>query len=346
MAKISYKDSGVNIDAGNKFVDLIKPIVKSTFTKEFGNQIGSFSGLFPLPAGYKKPYLASAADGVGTKLKIAFMTGRFDTIGIDLVAMNVNDLITCGAKPLFFLDYIATSSINPKRTAKIVKGIANGCKQSGCVLLGGETAEMPDIYRKNEFDLAGFVVGIVDKDKIINGSNIKNGDIVIGLGSSGLHSNGYSLARKLLLKKLKYDLDDKPEPLRRKLGNELLAPTKIYVNTILELNEKFNLKAIAHITGGGLIDNIPRVLPGKLKVQLDTKSWNMLPIFKLIDNTGMVDKDEMYRTFNCGIGMIIIIDSSQSSKVMNKLKKLNERAFVIGEVVKRSKNDSQLEFVN
>ncbi len=346
MAKISYKDSGVNIDAGNKFVDLIKPIVKSTFTKKFGNQIGSFSGLFPLPAGYKKPYLASAADGVGTKLKIAFMTGRFDTIGIDLVAMNVNDLITCGAKPLFFLDYIATSSINPKRTAKIVKGIANGCMQSGCVLLGGETAEMPDIYRKNEFDLAGFVVGIVDKDKIINGSNIKNGDIVIGLGSSGLHSNGYSLARKLLLKKLKYDLDDKPEPLRRKLGNELLAPTKIYVNTILELNEKFKLKAIAHITGGGLIDNIPRVLPVKLKVQLNTKSWNMLPIFKLIDNTGMVDKDEMYRTFNCGIGMIIIIDSSQSSKVMNKLIKLNERAFVIGEVVKRSKNDSQLEFVN
>lgn len=346
MAKISYKDSGVNIDAGNKFVDLIKPIVKSTFTKKFDNQIGSFSGLFPLPAGYKKPYLASAADGVGTKLKIAFMTGRFDTIGIDLVAMNVNDLITCGAKPLFFLDYIATSSINPKQTAKIVKGIASGCRQSGCVLLGGETAEMPDIYRKNEFDLAGFVVGIVDKDKIINGKDVNSGDIVIGLGSSGLHSNGYSLARKLLLKKLKFNLDDKPSPLRRSLGSELLVPTKIYVNTILKLNEIFNLKAIAHITGGGLIDNIPRVLSGKLKVQLDTKSWNVLPIFKLIDNTGMVDKDEMYRTFNCGIGMIIIIDSSQSSKVMNKLKKLNERAFVIGEVVKRSKNDSQVEFVN
>jgi len=346
MAKISYKNSGVNIDAGNKFVDLIKPIVKSTFTKKFDNQIGSFSGLFPLPAGYKKPYLASAADGVGTKLKIAFMTGRFDTIGIDLVAMNVNDLITCGAKPLFFLDYIATSSINPKQTAQIVKGIANGCKQSGCVLLGGETAEMPDIYRKNEFDLAGFVVGIVDKDKIINGSNIKNGDIVIGLGSSGLHSNGYSLVRNLLLKKLKFNLDDRPRPLRRSLGSELLVPTKIYVNTILELNKKFNLKAIANITGGGLIDNIPRVLANNFKVEIDTKSWTGLPIYQLIENTGMVDKNEMYRTFNCGIGMILIISSSESTKIMNKLKKLNERAFVIGEVVKRNKKDSQVEFVN
>jgi phosphoribosylformylglycinamidine cyclo-ligase len=346
MAKISYKDSGVNIDAGNRFVDLIKPIVKSTFTRNFDNQIGSFSGLFPLPAGFKKPYLASAADGIGTKLKVAFMTGRFDTIGIDLVAMNVNDLITCGAKPIFFLDYIATSSINPKQTAQIVKGIANGCIQSGCVLLGGETAEMPDIYRKNEFDLAGFVVGIVDKDKIIDGKNIRNGDIVVGLGSSGLHSNGYSLVRNLLLKKLKLDLDDRPKPLRRKLGNELLVPTKIYVNTILKLNEKFNLKAIAHITGGGLIDNIPRVLPKSLKVQLDAKSWNMSPIFKLIDDTGMVDKDEMYRTFNCGIGMILIISSSESAGVMNELNKLKERAFVIGEVVKKGKTDSQVEFVN
>jgi len=346
MAKISYKDSGVNIDAGNKFVDLIKPIVRSTFTSNFYNQIGSFSGLFALPAGYKKPYLASAADGVGTKLKIAFMMGRFDTIGIDLVAMNVNDLITCGAKPLFFLDYIATSSINPKQTAEIVKGIANGCRQGGCVLLGGETAEMPDIYRKNEFDLAGFVVGIVDKDKVIDGKNIKSGDIVVGLSSSGLHSNGYSLARNLLLKKLKYKLDDRPKPLRRNLGNELLTPTKIYVNTILELNKRFDLKAIAHITGGGLIDNIPRVLPKNLKVQLDNTSWVRPPIFKLIQNTQMVDDTEMYRTFNCGIGMVIIINSDESSKVLNKLKKLNETAFVIGEVVKKSKNDSQVEFVN
>lgn len=346
MAKISYKDSGVNIDAGNRFVELIKPIVKSTFTKSYSNQIGSFSGLFALPSGYKKPYLVSAADGVGTKLKIAFMTGRFDTIGIDLVAMNVNDLITCGAKPLFFLDYIATSSIKPKQTAEIIKGIARGCRQSGCVLLGGETAEMPDLYRKDEFDLAGFVVGVVDKNNIIDGKKIRSGDVAIGLGSSGLHSNGYSLIRNLLLKKLKFNLDDKPRPLRRSLANELLVPTKIYVSTILELNKKCDLKGIAHITGGGLIDNIPRILPNKLKVELNSNTWPKLPIYKLIEDTCMVDTEEMYRTFNCGIGMVIIINPSETDKVMNRLKRLNEKAFVIGEVVKRKEKERQVEVAN
>lgn len=346
MAKISYKDSGVNIDAGNEFVEIIKPIVKSTYTKGFTSQIGSFSGLFPFPKGYMNPYLVSAADGVGTKIKIAFMAGRFDTIGIDLVAMNVNDLITCGAKPLFFLDYIATSSINPKQTSSIVKGIAQGCRQSGCVLLGGETAEMPDIYRKDEFDIAGFVVGVVDKKNIIDGKNVKNGDVLIGLASSGLHSNGYSLARNLLLKKLKYKLYDKPRPLRKSLGSELLTPTKIYVNTIESLNKKFNLKAIAHITGGGLIDNIPRVIPDKLKVQIDTKSWTRPSIIKLIQNSDMVEPSELLRTFNCGIGMVIVVDSVESSKILAQLKKLNEKAFIIGQVAKRNKNESTVEFVN
>ncbi len=346
MAKISYKDSGVDIDAGNRFVELIKPLVRSTFTKGYSSQIGSFSGVFPLPSGYKKPYLVSAADGVGTKLKIAFMTGRFDTVGIDLVAMNVNDLVTCGAKPLFFLDYIAAHRIRPKETAKIVKGIAEGCRRSGCVLLGGETAEMTDLYRKNEFDLAGFVVGIVERHRVIDGKKIKNGDIVIGLGSSGLHSNGYSLIRNVLLKKLKLGLDDSPKPLRRKLGTELLTPTKIYVKTILELNKKFSLKGIAHITGGGLIENIPRILPRNLKVRIDPNAWPKLSIYRLIENTGLVDTLEMYRTFNCGIGMIIVVSESDTDKVMNRLKKLKEKAYVIGEVVKSTGSEGRVEFVN
>lgn len=345
MAKISYNDSGVEIDAGNKFVELIKPLVKSTYPRSFRSNLGSFSGLFPLPTGYKKPYLVSAADGVGTKLKIAIKMNRFETIGIDLVAMNVNDLITSGAKPLFFLDYIATSKINNTQTPMLVKGISKGCIQSNCVLLGGETAEMPDLYRKGEFDLAGFVVGIVDREEIIDGSKVNNGDVLIGLQSSGLHSNGYSLARNLFFKKLKLKLDDKPKPLRTSIGSELLKPTKIYVNSILNINRKFTIKAIAHITGGGLIDNLPRVLPSKYKVIISTSTWNKLPIYKLIENTGLIDSEEMYRTFNCGIGMVIIVDRKEFNKVLKALIGLKEKAFVIGEIVKRNKSESQVELV-
>lgn len=342
MAKTTYKSSGVDIDAGNLFVDLIKPLAKSTSNKQVLGKLGGFSGAYALPKNYKNPILLAAADGVGTKLKIAFMTGKFDTVGIDLVAMNVNDVVTCGAEPLFFLDYIATSKLTVKEGVDIVKGIVNGCKQAGCVLLGGETAEMPGFYKKDEFDLAGFVVGIVDKNKVIDGSLVKPGDAVIGLASSGLHSNGYSLARKVLLQKKRYKLSDKPKPLRRSLGKELLEPTRIYVKSILDINKKYKLKAAAHITGGGLLENIPRVLPKGCAVEIDSSTWRMPAIMKLIMQDGNIDLVEMYRTFNCGIGMVLVVDSRDSAKVLRRLKTLGEEAYLIGEVTKKKRGRDQV----
>ena len=336
MGKTTYKSSGVDIDAGNLFVDLIKPLAKSTANKGVLGKLGGFSGAYELPLKkYKRPILLAAADGVGTKLKIAFMTGRFDTVGIDLVAMNVNDIVTCGAEPLFFLDYIATSKLTPKEGVDIIKGIVKGCKQAGCALLGGETAEMPGFYRKDEFDLAGFVVGIVDKGQVIDGSGVKAGDALIGIASSGLHSNGYSLARKVLLGRNKYDLSDKPKPLRLSLADELLRPTRIYVKSILALKKYFRIKAAAHITGGGLLENIPRVLPKNCAVDIDSSTWRMPPIMKLIMQEGHIDQTEMYRTFNCGIGMVVVVDSKDSGKVLKRLHKLGEKAFLIGEVGKK-----------
>ncbi len=342
MAKTTYKSSGVDIDAGNLFVELIKPLAKSTSNKQVLGKLGGFSGAYAIPKKYNNPILLAAADGVGTKLKIAFMTGKFDTVGIDLVAMNVNDVVTCGAEPLFFLDYIATSKLTVKEGVDIVKGIAKGCKQAGCVLLGGETAEMPGFYKKDEFDLAGFVVGIVDKDKVIDGSGVKPGDAVIGLASSGLHSNGYSLARKVLLEKKKYKLSDKPKPLRRTLDKELLEPTRIYVKTILDINKKYEIKAAAHITGGGLLENIPRVLPKSCAVDIDPSAWRMPPIMKLIMNDGNIDAAEMYRTFNCGIGMVLVVDSKDSAKVLRSLKTLGEKAYLIGEISKKKRGQDQV----
>ena len=342
MGKTTYKSSGVDIDAGNLFVDLIKPLAKSTANKNVLGKLGGFSGAYELPKKYKNPILLAAADGVGTKLKIAFMTGKFDTVGIDLVAMNVNDIVTCGAEPLFFLDYIATSKLTPEEGVEIVKGIANGCKQAGCALLGGETAEMPGFYKKDEFDLAGFVVGVVDKGKVIDGSKVKPGDAVIGLASNGLHSNGYSLARKVLLGGNKYSLNDKPKPLRRSLGRELLEPTKIYVKTIQTLLKSYRIKAMAHITGGGLLENIPRVLPTNCAVEIDSSSWKMPPIMKLIREQGGIDQQEMYRTFNCGIGMVMVVESSDVTKIFRQLDELKEKAFLIGEVTKKSRAKNQV----
>jgi len=270
------------------------------------------------------------------------MTGRFDTVGIDLVAMNVNDIVTCGAEPLFFLDYIATSKLNPKEGAEIVKGIVEGCKQAGCALLGGETAEMPGFYKKDEFDLAGFVVGIVDKEQVIDGSDVKAGDAVIGIASSGLHSNGYSLARKVLLGRKKYKLSDKPKPLKRSLANELLEPTRIYVKSILNLRKSFRIKAAAHITGGGLLENIPRVLPKNCAVEMDSSTWQIPPIMELIKQEGRIDQEEMYRTFNCGIGMVLVVDSKDVGKVLKRLGKLKEKASLIGEVRKRKRQENQV----
>ena len=342
MAKTTYKSSGVDIDAGNLFVDLIRPLAKTTANKHVLGKLGGFSGAYELPKKYKNPILLAAADGVGTKLKIAFMTGRFDTVGIDLVAMNVNDIVICGAEPLFFLDYIATSKLNPKEGAEIVKGIVEGCKQAGCALLGGETAEMPGFYKKDEFDLAGFVVGIVDKEQVIDGSDVKAGDAVIGIASSGLHSNGYSLARKVLLGRKKYKLSDKPKPLKRSLANELLEPTRIYVKSILNLRKSFQIKAAAHITGGGLLENIPRVLPKNCVVEMDSSTWQIPSIMELIKQEGRIDQEEMYRTFNCGIGMVLVVNSKDVGKVLKRLGKLKEKASLIGEVRKRKRQENQV----
>jgi phosphoribosylformylglycinamidine cyclo-ligase len=341
--KVTYKNAGVDVDAGNLFVDLIKPLAKSTYNKRVVGKIGGFAGLYSLPLNrYKNPLLVASTDGVGTKLKIAFMTGKLDTIGIDLVAMNVNDIITCGAEPLFFLDYLATSKLRPREAAEVIKGIVHGCKKAGCALLGGETAEMPGFYGKGEFDLAGFVVGIVNGDDIIDGSGAKPGDVVIGISSSGLHSNGYSLARKVLLEKLRLNLSDIPSPLNRTLGEELLEPTRIYVKTILSIKYEFQVRAIAHITGGGLVDNLPRVIPKNCMVFLDSSLWEIPPLMKLIKIAGRMSRQEMFRTFNCGIGMAIVVAEPDVDIVLRHLSRLGESARVIGEVRKRKRGQTQI----
>ena len=346
MSKVTYKDSGVDIQAGNDFVKLIKPLVESTFDKNTKTNLGGFSGAYRPPLrGLKNPLLVAATDGVGTKLKIAIESKKLDTIGIDLVAMCVNDIVTCGAKPLFFLDYLATSKLNPKESKEIVRGIVKGCKQARCALLGGETAEMPGIYNKNDFDLAGFSVGIVDEKKFINGRRVKKGDSIIGIASSGLHSNGYSLARNVLLKKAKYRLNDKPKGLRKSILKELIEPTKIYVKTVLSLINQYDIKSISHITGGGLLENIPRVIPDKYSVLLDSSTWRMPPIFELIKESGNVDDPEMYRTFNCGIGMVVIVSASQESKVLNRLSNLGEKAYLIGRVRNKLKGSVSVDIV-
>jgi phosphoribosylformylglycinamidine cyclo-ligase len=270
------------------------------------------------------------------------MTGKLDTVGIDLVAMNVNDIITCGAEPLFFLDYLATSKLKPQEGAEIIKGIVQGCKKAGCVLLGGETAEMPGFYNKGEFDLAGFVVGIVNKNELIDGSNVRPGDVVIGISSSGLHSNGYSLARKVLFEKLKLNLSDIPSPLNRTLAEELLEPTRIYVKTILSLKNEFQVRAIAHITGGGLLENLPRVVPKNCTVFLDSSLWEIPPLIKLIKIASRMDREEMFRTFNCGIGMVIVVAEQDIEIALKKLGKLGEKARVMGEVRKRKKGQTRI----
>ena len=330
---ITYKDAGVDIDAGDLFVQKIKPYVKATFRPEVLTDIGGFGGLFALKK-YKDPVLVSGTDGVGTKLKIAFLTNRHDTVGIDLVAMCVNDIIVQGAEPLFFLDYFATGRLKPKEHSDIVKGIAAGCKQSGCALIGGETAEMPSFYTEDEYDLAGFAVGVVEKKKIINGSKIKPGDKLIGLASSGLHSNGYSLVRKTLLEASGYTVNDVLPELGKPLGEVLLAPTRIYAKTILTLMKEFDLRGMAHITGGGITENTPRMLPKGATALIRKGTWDIPPIFTLIQKKAGVDDEEMYRDFNMGIGMVLAVPAKQAGAVMKKAKKLGEKAFLIGEIVK------------
>ncbi len=340
---MTYKDAGVDIDAGNKFVDLIKPLVKATSRPEVLTDIGGFGGLFSLQSGkYKKPTLVSGTDGVGTKLKLAFQLNKHDTVGIDLVAMCVNDIIVQGAEPLFFLDYLATGKLAPESSVDIVKGISEGCQMAGCALLGGETAEMPGFYAEGEYDMAGFTVGVVDYDDLIDGNSIRVGDKIIGIGSSGLHSNGFSLARKVFFDAMGLDLDDELDGLSRPIGLELLTPTRIYVKPLLNLLRDFNVRGMAHITGGGLLENIPRVLPKQTKARIQKDSWEKPAVFEHLRRGGNIEENEMYRTFNYGIGMVVIVPEKEADDVLMRLKGLQETAYLIGEIDACQDNDCHL----
>ena len=324
MSSLTYKDSGVDITKGNQLIEKIKPIAKSTLRPGVLAGLGGFGAMFEIPIDrYKNPVLISGTDGVGTKLMVAEMLNKHDTIGIDLVAMCVNDLIVQGAEPLFFLDYYATGSLNEDVATSVISGIGEGCIQSGCALIGGETAEMPGMYKGEEYDLAGFCVGIVEKNKIIDGSKVSAGDQIIALGSSGPHSNGYSLIRKVL---------EKSKPSSSQL-NSLIEPTKIYVKSILSLIQNLPVHAISHITGGGLLENIPRVLPKHLAANLDQNSWELPHIFKWLQSEGNIDIMEMYRVLNCGVGMVVIVPKALSGEAIKILKSCGENAWLIGEVI-------------
>jgi phosphoribosylformylglycinamidine cyclo-ligase len=343
----TYKDAGVDIDAGNSFVKMIKPLVKATRRPEVLADIGGFGGLFALnTAKYKNPVLVSGTDGVGTKLKVAFMTDRHDTVGIDLVAMCVNDIIVQGAEPLFFLDYLATGKLEPAKGAAIVKGIAEGCLQAGCALIGGETAEMPGFYTAEEYDLAGFTVGVVERDRIIDGSSITVGDTLIGLASSGLHSNGYSLARKVLFDRMGLGIHDIIPETGRTVADELLVPTRIYVKSILNLLRDFTIHGIAHITGGGLPENVPRILPRGCMAHIRTASWEMPAIFKVLQQGGNIADAELYRTFNCGIGMVLAVPTAEAAEVLHRLKALGETAMIIGDIARCEPGKESAELVS
>ncbi len=339
----SYKKAGVNIELANSIIDKVKPMIHETHIPGVMSDIGHFAGLFSLSQEQiKDPVLISGTDGVGTKLVIANLMQKHNTIGIDLVAMCVNDILTCGAKPIFFLDYLATGKLEEDKMFDIIRGITDGCKKAGCALLGGETAEMPGFYQKGEYDLSGFAVGIVERKKIITGENIKPGDILIGLASSGLHSNGFSLARKILLDEEKSNLNKKIPPLNCILGEEMLQPTRIYVPAILYLLKKFQIKGIAHITGGGFYDNISRILPQGVSINIYTDRWPLLPIFRLIQDKGKITDKEMYQTFNMGIGLVIIVAPEQQQSILEDLKESEELAYSIGEVISQSKPEKRI----
>ncbi len=344
--KATYKDAGVDIDAGNRFVKMIKPLVKATSRPEVLTDIGGFGGLFSLNAAkYKKPTLVASTDGVGTKLKLAFMMDKHDTVGIDLVAMCVNDIVVQGAEPLFFLDYLATGKLAPEKATEIVKGISDGCIQAGCALIGGETAEMPGMYADGEYDLAGFTVGVVDNNRIIDGSTITVGDRLIGIASSGLHSNGYSLARKVFFERMNLQADASIPELAKPLGEELITPTRIYVKTVLNLLRDFQVKGMAHITGGGILENVPRVLPKHCQAIIEKQSWDKPAVFELLRNGGNIDENEMYRTFNYGIGMVLVVSANEADDIMVRLSGLKEQAFLIGEIAKCPKGEEPIKLV-
>jgi len=328
---LSYLDAGVDIDAGNELVERIKPAVKSTNRSGVITGLGGFGGLFQLDTGrYKEPVLVSGTDGVGTKLLLARQLDIHDTIGIDLVAMCVNDILTCGAEPLFFLDYYATGKLKIDNAQAVIEGIAEGCRQSGCALIGGETAEMPGMYGQDEYDLAGFTVGVVDRPQLIDGSRIQAGHCVLGLESSGPHSNGYSLIRKVL----EQSGDDPSMPLGdTTLGDALLAPTRIYVKALLPLIEQYTLDGLAHITGGGISENIVRVIPDELGLEVDLSAWEMPAVFKWLQSNGQIDESEMLRTFNCGIGMVILVSADSVDEISQALTSAGEAVHRLGQVV-------------
>jgi len=343
----TYRDAGVDIDAGDEFVDRIAPLVRSTFRPEVLTDLGGFGGLFQLQAHrYAEPVLVSGTDGVGTKLKIAFLTDRHDTVGIDLVAMCVNDIVVSGAEPLFFLDYFATGKLALPKVESVLKGIAEGCRQAGCALIGGETAEMPSFYAEGEYDLAGFAVGVVDRPKIIDGRSIVPGDVLIGLASTGLHSNGYSLARRVLLDQAKLSMTSRLPELDQPLGNILLTPTRIYAKQVLALIQECPVKGIAHITGGGITGNLPRVFPSGVRAQVLRSAWSVPPIFQAIARLGQVERKEMYRVFNMGIGLILVVRASAAQSVVARATALGDPACRIGTILSETGAGPSVEYVD
>ncbi|MDY6029749.1 MAG: phosphoribosylformylglycinamidine cyclo-ligase [Acidaminococcaceae bacterium] len=335
--RLTYADAGVDIDAGNKAVELMKEGVRSTYRPEVMGDLGGFGGLFALDiAKYNEPVLVSGTDGVGTKLKLAFMADKHDTIGQDAVAMCVNDILVQGAEPLFFLDYIAVDKVDAGKVATIVNGVAAACKESGCALIGGETAEMAGFYSKGEYDIAGFCVGVVDKSKMITGSKVKSGDILLGLPSSGVHSNGFSLVRKICFEKMSYTMDTVVPEFGGTLGDELLKPTRLYPKVCLPLIDKFDLHGMVHITGGGFYENIPRVLPADCNAVVDAAAWEIPVVFSKLQEWGNVSWEEMYRTFNMGVGMVLVVDENEAEAVREHLRACGESFIELGEVVKGS----------
>lgn len=330
---LTYSDAGVDIDKANKLVSTINEIAKRTSRSGVMGELGGFGGMFSLnTANLERPVLVSSTDGVGTKLKIAFMLDKHDTVGIDLVAMCINDIIVQGAKPLFFLDYLSMGKLDSDQAADIIKGIGEGCQQAQCALIGGETAEMPGFYQNSEYDLAGFAVGIVDNSKIIDSTEIRVGHKLIGLASSGLHSNGYSLVRKICFEVLNLELDEKISELGKTLGEELLTPTRIYTEPILSLIKDLPIHGLAHITGGGIVDNILRIIPKACNIMIRKDSWEVPPIFPFIQAAGKISEPEMMRTFNNGIGMVIVVPDHTAEDLLQRLTAMNEKAFLIGEV--------------
>ena len=336
---LSYRDAGVDIDAGDRLVENIKPFAMRTMRPEVLSGIGGFGGLVEISKKYKDPVLVSGTDGVGTKLKLAFDLNRHDTVGIDLVAMSVNDILVQGAEPLFFLDYFACGKLDVDAATEVIKGIANGCEQSGCALIGGETAEMPGMYPVGEYDLAGFAVGVVEKANIITGEHIKPGDVVLGLASNGAHSNGYSLVRKII-ERSQPDLNAKFDG-ERTLADCIMAPTRLYVKPLLALMKSLTVKGMAHITGGGITENVPRVLPKNVVADIDSKAWKMPKLFDWLREQGNVEAQEMFRTFNCGIGMVVIVSQEDAAKAISQLQAAGEKVSQIGHIRARQGDEHQ-----